>query len=58
MHALGRYKVRNTQWGKPNLQGTWNTNNLQGVPMRRAQADLTRYRLSDDEYWQRVFLAQ
>ena len=52
--ALGSYKVPKTPWGEPDLQGTYNANDLQGVPMQRAQTVGTRYRLSDDEYQQRV----
>ena len=34
--ALGSYKVPKTPWGEPNLQGTYNANDLQGIPMQRA----------------------
>jgi hypothetical protein len=52
--ALGSYKVPKTPWGEPDLQGTFNANDLQGIPMARAQSVGTRYRLSDDEFKQRV----
>jgi hypothetical protein len=52
--ALGSYKVPKTPWGEPDLQGTYNANDLQGIPMQRAQSVGTRYRLNDDEYSQRV----
>jgi hypothetical protein len=52
--ALGSFKVPRTPWGEPDLQGTWNANDLQGIPMQRAQSVGTRYRLNDDEYAQRV----
>src|SRR5688572_29590529 len=52
--ALGSYKVPKTPWGEPDLQGTWNANDLQGIPMQRAESVGTRYRLSDEEYSQRV----
>src|SRR5215470_18069068 len=52
--ALGSYKVPKTPWGEPDLQGTFNANDLQGIPMARAQSVGTRYRLSDDEFNQRV----
>ena len=48
--ALGSYKVPKTPWGEPDLQGTYNANDLQGVPMQRAQTVGTRYKLSDDEF--------
>ena len=52
--ALGSYKAPKTPWGEPDLQGTWNANDLQGIPMQRAESVGTRYRLTDDEYTQRV----
>ena len=52
--ALGTYKVPKTPWGEPDLQGTYNANDLQGIPMQRAQTVGTRYKLSDDEFKQRV----
>ncbi len=52
--ALGSYKVPKTPWGEPNLQGTYNANDLQGIPMQRAQTVGTRYRLNDEEFTQRV----
>jgi hypothetical protein len=52
--ALGSYKVPKTPWGEPDLQGTYNANDLQGIQMQRSQAAGTRYRLNDDEYKARV----
>src|SRR5262247_3849769 len=52
--ALGSYKVPKTTWGEPNLQGIYNANDLQGIPMQRAQTVGTRYRLTDDEFRQRA----
>jgi hypothetical protein len=52
--ALGRYKVPKMPWGEPNLQGTYNANDLQGIPMQRAETVGTRYRLNDEEFKQRV----
>ena len=52
--ALGSYKVPKTAWGEPNLQGTYNANDLQGIPMQRPQAIGTRYRLNDEEFKLRV----
>jgi hypothetical protein len=52
--ALGSYKVPKTPWGEPDLQGTYNANDLQGIPMQRAASVGARYRLNDDEYKQRV----
>src|SRR5215216_5109448 len=52
--SLGSYKVPKTPWGEPDLQGTYNANDLQGIPMQRAQTVGTRYRLNDEEFAQRV----
>jgi len=52
--ALGSYKVPKTPWGEPNLAGTYNANDLQGIPMQRPQAAGTRYRLTDEEFKVRV----
>ncbi len=52
--ALGSYKVPKTPWGEPDLQGTYNGNDLQGIPMQRAESVGTRYMLNDDEFKQRV----
>jgi hypothetical protein len=54
MPALGSYKVPKTPWGEPNLQGIYNANDLQGIPMQRAQTVGTRYRLNDEEFKQRA----
>ena len=51
---LGHYKVPKTPWGDPNIQGTFNANDLQGVPMQRAQTVGTRYKLTDEEFKQRA----
>jgi hypothetical protein len=52
--ALGSYKVPKTPWGEPDLQGIYNGNDLQGIPMQRAESVGLRYRLTDDEFKQRV----
>jgi hypothetical protein len=52
--VIGSFNVPRTPWGEPDLQGTYNANDLQGIPMARAQSVGTRYRLSDDEFKQRV----
>jgi hypothetical protein len=48
------YRAPRTPWGDPDLQGIWNGNDLQGVPMQRAESVGTRLWLNDDEYRQRV----
>src|SRR5262252_10398413 len=52
--ALGSYKVPKTPWGEPNIQGTYNANDLQGIPIQRAQSVGTRYKLTDEEFKQRA----
>jgi hypothetical protein len=52
--ALGSFKVPKTPWGEPDLQGTYNANDLQGIQMQRAQSAGNRYRLNDEEFGQRV----
>src|SRR5258705_13624721 len=52
--ALGSYKVPKMPWGEPNIQGTYNANDLQGIPIQRAPTVGMRYRLNDDEFKQRV----
>jgi hypothetical protein len=50
----GTYKVPKTPWGEPDLQGIYNGNDLQGIPMQRAESVGTRTVLNDDEWKQRV----
>jgi len=50
----GAYKVPKTPWGEPDLQGIYNGNDLQGVPLQRATTVGTRTVLNDDEFRQRV----
>jgi outer membrane lipoprotein SlyB len=52
--ALGHYKMPKMPWGEPNLQGTYNANDLQGIPMQRPDTAGTRYRLNDEEFKRRV----
>jgi hypothetical protein len=48
------YQAPRTPWGDPDLQGTWNGNDLQGIPFERAESVGTRTELSEEEYRQRV----
>jgi hypothetical protein len=52
--VLGSFAGPKTPWGEPDLQGTYNANDLQGIPMQRAESVGTRYRLNDEEFNQRV----
>ena len=48
------FQVPRTPWGEPDLQGVYNGNDLQGVPMQRAESVGTRAVLNDDEFKQRI----
>ena len=48
------YHAPRTPWGEPDLQGIYNGNDLQGVPMQRAETVGTRTVLNDEEFRQRV----
>ena len=50
----GTYRVPKTPWGEPDLQGIYNGNDLQGIPLQRATTLGTRTVLNDDEFRQRV----
>jgi hypothetical protein len=50
----GAYKVPRTPWGEPDLQGTYNARDLQGVALERAASLGTRDTLNDGEFSQRV----
>src|SRR5688500_9926580 len=52
--SAGTYRVPKTPWGEPDLQGIYNGNDLQGIPMQRAESLGTRTVLTDEEYKQRV----
>jgi hypothetical protein len=51
---LGTYQVPRTPWGEPDLQGTYNATDFQGVPLERAQSLGTRDTLNEEEFRQRV----
>ena len=50
----GAYSAPRTPWGDPDLQGIWNGNDLQGIPMQRATSLGERTVLNDEEHAQRV----
>ncbi len=52
--AVPGYRAPRTPWGDPDIQGIWNGNDLQGVPLQRAASVGDRLLLNDDEYRQRV----
>jgi hypothetical protein len=43
-----------TPWGDPDLQGTWSSDDLRGVPMQRPEELAGRSELSDEEFAKRV----
>src|SRR5262249_24320621 len=43
-----------TPWGDPDLQGTWSSDDLRGVPMQRPDEFAGRAELSDDEFSKRL----
>src|SRR6059036_2477351 len=46
--------VPRTPWGDPDLQGTWSTDDLRGVPLQRPDEFAGRAELSDQEFTQRL----
>jgi hypothetical protein len=50
----GVYRVPRTPWGEPDLQGTYNARDLQGVPLERAPSLGRRDTLNDEEFRERV----
>jgi hypothetical protein len=47
-------EARKTPWGDPDLQGTWSSDDLRGVPIQRPDEFAGRAELSDEEYAKRV----
>ncbi len=44
------WKAPRTPWGHPDLEGTWTTDDMRGVPMSRNQQYGTRQYLTDQEF--------
>src|SRR5215831_8181928 len=42
-----------TPWGDPDLQGTWSSDDLRGIPVQRADEFAGRAELSDEEFSKR-----
>src|SRR5687768_8597176 len=42
-----------TAWGYPDLQGTWSSDDVRGVPLQRPEQFGTRTELSDEEFAER-----
>jgi len=51
--APAAYKTPRTPWGDPDLQGTWPSTDMVGVPIERPVEFGTRATLSDTEFTQR-----
>jgi hypothetical protein len=57
------YKDRNwtaprTSWGHPNLQGTWSTDDMRGIPRDRPQELATQESLSQEQFLERATTQQ
>jgi hypothetical protein len=48
------YAAPKTQWGDPDLQGIWTSDDMRGVPRERPERFGLRAFLSDDEFLERV----
>ena len=47
------YRAPRTSWGDPNLEGTWPSTNMAGVPLQRPESFGTRNVLTDAEFAER-----
>jgi hypothetical protein len=47
------YATPKTPWGDPDLQGTWSSDDLRGIPVQRADEFAGRAELSDEEFGRR-----
>src|SRR5690606_32444991 len=48
------YRPGLTEWGEPDLRGTWPIDHLNFTPFQRAPEQGNRYFLTDEEYAQRA----
>jgi len=51
--TAGKWNAPKTPWGHPDLQGTWTSDDLQGVPLERPAEYGTRRFMTEDEYAKR-----
>jgi hypothetical protein len=49
----GAYRAPRTSWGDPDLEGTWPSTNMAGVPLQRPESFGTRNVLTDAEFAER-----
>ena len=45
-----KWKAPRTQWGHPDISGTWTTDDMRGIPMSRQPQYGTRQHLTDQEF--------
>ena len=48
--ATKTFVASKTPWGDPDIQGTWSTDDLRGVPVQRPDEFAGRAELSDEEF--------
>jgi len=53
-HTDPHWRVPRLSWGDPNLQGTFTSRDMSGIPMVRPKEDGTRRQLTAEEFRQRV----
>ena len=53
-HADPQWAVPRTSWGAPNLQGTFTSRDMSGIPMSRPEIYGDRQHLTDEEFLERV----
>lgn len=53
-HADSHWRVPRLSWGDPNLEGTFTSRDMSGIPMVRPKEDGTRRYLTAEEFRQRV----
>jgi hypothetical protein len=49
-----RWTAPRTSWGHPNLQGTWSTDDMRGIPVDRPEALGTQEFLSEEQFIERA----
>ena len=52
--ARQAYTPPKTSWGDPDIQGSWTTDDVIGVPLQRQATYGDRFNLSDEEFAARV----
>jgi hypothetical protein len=52
--AAQAYAAPRTPWGEPDLQGSWTSDDMRGIPLERPEAFGTRQFLTDEEFAERI----